>query len=466
MWKVLWSNVPEDEIPISYVTNGVHTRSWISKEMTTLFDRYLGPRWREQPGDQTVWESIEDISAVELWLTHEVRRQRLVAYVRRHLAKQIMKRGGSTAELEAAEEVLAPDLLTIGFARRFATYKRATLILHDEERLKKLLTDPEQPIQIIFAGKAHPKDEEGKKLIRRIVHFSRREEVHHRIVFLEDYDMDMARYLVEGVDVWLNTPIRLKEASGTSGMKAVVNGALNLSILDGWWDEAYTPEIGWAIGAGEDYEDEEMQNKIESDALYDLLEKDVIPIFYRRGGDDIPREWVSLMKSSMSKLSPVFNTNRMVREYTEKYYLPSIEQYRHLSEKRFVAGKDLAAWRSKILIDWSHVEIQSVEASSDAQLTVGDPLEVQTIIQLGELTPNDVLVELYYGRLDSKGNINEPQTVEMQHQSTDKNGNHIFANNTVNISNSGLHGYTVRVMPRHKNLEHLSKTWLMTWADS
>jgi starch phosphorylase len=248
MWQGLWPGLPEDEIPIDSVTNAVHFQSWISREMKELYDRYLGPRWREEVADQTIWQGADRIAGEELWRTHERRRERLVAFCRRRLRSQLERRGASQTAIEAADAVLDPEALTIGFGRRFATYKRATLLLRDPERLGRILSQPGRPVQIIFAGKAHPRDDPGKGLIRQIVELAHRQEFRRRLVFLEDYDVAVARYLVQGVDVWLNTPLRLQEASGTSGMKATANGVLNLSILDGWWDEAYRPEVGWAIG--------------------------------------------------------------------------------------------------------------------------------------------------------------------------------------------------------------------------
>ncbi len=464
MWAGLWPDIPEDEIPISHVTNGVHSSSWISKEMAALFDRYLGPRWREQPADQTVWEMIDEIPVAELWRTHELRRARLVAFVRRCLCAQVRRQGGSAAELEAAEEVLDPDVLTIGFGRRFAAYKRATLLLHDEERFVKLLADPDHPVQIIFSGKAHPQDSPGKELIRRIIHFARRKEIRRRVVFLEDYDMDVARYMVQGVDVWLNTPRRPREASGTSGMKAAFNGALNVSTLDGWWDEAYSPEVGWAIGRGEEYEDLDLQDTIESRALYDLLEKDVIPTFYDRGPDGLPRRWVSLMKSSMARLCPQFNTNRMVREYTEKFYVPACSYFEHLSADGFSPARALAAWKARVAANWAQVRIEQVEATSDDRLRVGDMLEVRARVRLGELTPEDVAVQVYLGRLDTKGNIVEPQIATMNHQGTEADGTHVFVAGAVPCSKSGLHGFTVRVLPHHDDLQIPWDLGLVVWA--
>ena len=268
----MWPGYSLEEVPIGYVTNGIHARSWTSMEMSGLLSRYLGPRWADDPVDTTVWERIDRIPDQELWRVHQIRRDRLIHYARTRLAAQIRQRGGSEAEASMADDVLSPDCLTIGFARRFATYKRATLLLHDVARFKKILNNPERPVQMVFAGKAHPHDNDGKELIRQIVHFASDPEVRTRVVFLENYDISVARYLVQGVDVWLNTPRRPNEASGTSGMKLLPNGGLNLSIMDGWWDEGYERDAGWAIGSGEEYADPNYQDQVESEALYNLLE--------------------------------------------------------------------------------------------------------------------------------------------------------------------------------------------------
>ncbi|RMF80466.1 MAG: alpha-glucan family phosphorylase, partial [Nitrospirae bacterium] len=276
MFHTLYPGALEKEVPIGHVTNGVHYPSWISKEMAELFDRYLGPRWQYAPADAKVWARIREVPDEELWRTHCRRRERLVAFARRRLAAQLEQRAAPPSQVRQARQSLSIDALTLGFARRFATYKRATLLLHDPERLVRLLTDPERPVQILIAGKAHPRDHAGKELIRQWLHFARDERVRGHVAFIEDYDMAVARYLVQGADVWLNNPLRPLEASGTSGMKAAANGVLNLSVLDGWWDEAFQPGLGWAIGGHEEYADREEQDRVEASALYDLLEKEVV----------------------------------------------------------------------------------------------------------------------------------------------------------------------------------------------
>ena len=322
MWKNLWPELPEEQLPLNSITNGVHTRTWMSNHMASLLVRYLGTRWLDDPTDHNVWRRISKIPDAELWRTQQSCREKLVDFARKRLKAQLIKVGATTKEIATAEEVLDPEVLTIGFARRFATYKRGTLLLRDLDRLSRILNNPEMPVQIIFAGKAHPQDQEGKELIRQLVQVSHQERFRHRIVFIEDYDMEVARHLVQGVDVWLNTPLRPMEASGTSGMKVAFNGGLNLSVLDGWWCEGYQGNNGWAIGKGEVYEDVEYQNQVESRATYDLLEKEVVPLFYDRGSDGVPRAWVATMKASMQSLCPVFSTDRMVQEYAELSYHP------------------------------------------------------------------------------------------------------------------------------------------------
>ncbi len=464
MWHYLWPGVPDDEVPITHITNGVHTLSWISHEMATLFDRYLDPHWRDDPSNPDIWWDVERIPDSELWRTHERRRERLVAFARQRLRSQLEARGAPATEIEQASEVLNPDALTIGFARRFATYKRATLLFKDPERLAKILNDPERPVQMLFAGKAHPHDDAGKDLIRTIVHFANRPEFRNSIVFLENYDMTIARYLVQGVDVWLNTPRRPREASGTSGMKVVYNGGLNASILDGWWDEAYDPSVGWAIGAGEEYNDQEMQDYIESQALYNLLEQDIIPLFYTRGRDGIPRGWLERMKNSLRKLAPFFNTHRMVRQYTEEFYLPAARRYKALTEPNMERGKALSAWLDKVRREWPSVSIKRVEVQNGSRIKVGGKLKVRTWVELGQLAPDDVAVELYFGSLDTKGLIVNAEVAPMKPTGERQNGAYEFVA-TVSCNTSGERGIAVRVLPSHPDMAQRFLPGLIRWSE-
>ncbi|MBN1262408.1 MAG: alpha-glucan family phosphorylase [Anaerolineae bacterium] len=464
MWSDLWPGVPEEERPITHVTNGVHFLSWISRDMKQLYDRYLGPRWREEPADQAVWARAEHIAPEELWRTHERRRERLVSFARHRLRKQLARRGSSQREIESADEVLDPEALTIGFARRFATYKRATLIMRDPDRLARLLNDPDRPVQMIFAGKAHPHDNPGKALIQQIVNLARDERFRRRIVFLEDYDMSVARYLYQGVDVWLNTPRRPREASGTSGMKAAANGVLNLSILDGWWDEAYTPQVGWAIGRGEMYDDHGYQDYVEAEALYELLERDVVPTFYDRARSGLPRHWIEHMKACIASICHFFNTNRMVAEYTSRFYMPSAERYAALVAGDFTRAKALAAWKGHLQRGWSQIRIGEVTGDLPHEVKVGDGIEVQAEVHLGTLTPEDVCVELYLGEVDARGEIVEGQAAPMDVAACDPGGNCRFAVKDVLCHKSGLHGYTVRVLPRNVDLVTPFLPGYIIWA--
>jgi starch phosphorylase len=463
MWQGLWPSVPTNEIPIDHITNGVHIPSWVSRDMTELYDRYLGPRWREDPADQTVWQNIGEIPDGELWRTHERRRERLVAVARRKLQKQLSARGAPPAEIAQASEVLDPNALTIGFARRFATYKRATLVFRDAERLARIVGDPDRPIQLIFAGKAHPRDTQGKELIRQIVHMARREAFRQHIVFLEDYDMNLARYMLQGVDVWLNNPRRPREASGTSGMKATANGAINLSVLDGWWDEAYTPEVGWAIGQGEVYDDHGYQDDVESRAIYNLLEQEIVPAFYDRGRDGLPRRWIARMKTAMSAICPMFNTNRMVLQYMEEAYMSASQRFHQLTKDEMAGAKELAAWKVHLREHWDKINILKIEEDAPSELQVGDSLEVKAEIYLDQLEPADVRVEFYHGRVDRSGQIVNGRAMSMTHAEPNGGGSYLFSG-TVPCEISGQYGYAIRILPRHPDLSSAFEMHLIRWA--
>jgi starch phosphorylase len=471
MWKAIWPGVPEDEIPIGSVTNGVHFRSWISYEMNQLYDRYLGPKWREEHADARLWTRVESIPAEELWRTHERRRERLVAFARVRLKDQLQRRGASQAEINGAEEALDPDVLTIGFARRFATYKRATLVLRDIERLGRIVNEAHRPVQFLFAGLAHPRDDAGKALIQEIVKLAQRPELRRRVVFIEDYDMAVARYMVQGCDVWLNTPRRPLEASGTSGMKALANGLLNLSTLDGWWDEAWqtwgagASSIGWAIGHGESYDNLDYWDQVEASALYDLLERDVVPTFYDRSVDGLPRRWIAHMKSAISELCPIFNMQRVVNDYTTDCYLVAHARYQQLIADNGARARALAAWSARIRGAWHEVRVDGVDALASKVLTAGSRMGFRARVRLGSIRPDEVAVELYLGRLDSRSEIKDPVAIPMEAEGEAPDGSHIFVASEVPCRDSGLHGYTVRVLPFHPDAAGAFLPGLIRWAD-
>ncbi|OGQ91795.1 MAG: alpha-glucan phosphorylase [Deltaproteobacteria bacterium RIFOXYA12_FULL_58_15] len=454
--------VPENEIAVTHVTNGTHTRSWISFEMTELLTRYLGRRWLTAPADQSVWQRVNQIPDAELWRTHERRRERLVALVRAKLHRQLLQRGASVASAAAADEVLDPEALTIGFARRFATYKRATLLLKDVERLRKIILDSSRPVQFIFAGKAHPHDHAGKELIRQLVHAGLDAEIHRRMVFLENYDIGLARYLVQGVDVWLNNPRRPNEASGTSGMKVVFNGGLNLSILDGWWCEGYDPSVGWAIGQGEQYQDHEHQDRVESEALYTLLEEEVVPTFYNRGRDGLPRDWIRMMKASMRELGPVFNTNRMVHEYASRFYLPADSRFVAMKQDGATRARQLASYKATIHQKWSEVQIVEVSSEGNTDAHVGNSIKVSAKLRLGSLSPEHVAVQVFDGALNVNLKISTGDALPMQWERKIEDGLHAYVG-TIPCRHSGHRGFTLRVIPNHADLSEPLMLGLVCW---
>jgi len=469
MWKQVWKDLPEAEIPIGHVTNGVHFRTWVSTEMNQLYDRYLGPKWREEPVDRKLWQRTQSIPAGELWRTHERRRERLVGHARQKLRAQLVARGAPKSSVEYADEILSPDALTIGFGRRFASYKRATLLLRDPDRLSRILNNEERPVQIIYSGKAHPRDDAGKQLIQTIVNLAARPDFRRKLVFLENYDMAAARYMVQGCDVWLNTPLRPQEASGTSGMKALANGVINLSTLDGWWDEAWqlgntaAVDVGWAIGNAESYDDPNQQDQVEAEALYELLEREIVPAFYDRRSDGLPRKWIALMKTSISKLCPEFNMHRMARQYADEYYLVAHRRYRTLSAENMSKARDLAAWLGRVEQAWPGIHVEaSGEAASEIRL--GDEVFVSAKVMLNGLSTEDVAVEVVTGLVGALGEIKNPVMVPMLASGQDGSGSHFFQTVIPTTARSGLHGYAIRVLPKNMDAINSFFPGLITWA--
>ncbi len=468
MWNPIWKSLPESEVPIGHVTNGVHFRTWVSLEMNQLYDRYLGPKWREEPADPTLWNRAQAIPAGELWRTHERRRERLVGFARERLRAQFCNRAAPQTVINEAEEALSPDAMTIGFGRRFATYKRANLLLRDPVRLARLLNNPDRPVQIIYAGKAHPRDHQGKQLIQGIVELAAKPEFRHKIVFLENYDMSIARYMVQGCDVWLNTPLRPQEASGTSGMKAQANGVLNLSTLDGWWDEAWQigqqrgVEVGWAIGKGETYVDPAYQDQVEADALYELLERELVPEFYDRRSDNVPRKWIDRMKKSIMYLCPQFNMHRMVMQYVDEYYIAAHNRHQLLHDNRSARAKNLAAWRRKVEAAWPLLRIEALPASQ-ATVGIGERFGVAARINLGTLSPDDVRIQLLEGLVDSAGELRDTTIQPMNQDSNEGPGQFIYRA-ALHSARSGLRGYAIRILPRHPDEISSYLPGLLTWA--
>ncbi|MHC5082890.1 MAG: alpha-glucan family phosphorylase [Planctomycetota bacterium] len=479
IWSGLWPELPLNEVPINAITNGVHARTWLSLELNSLYERYLGSRWSDEAVDKSIWHNLDQVPDEELWRIHQRCKERLVGFSRSRLKRQLQRRGAFHTELSWAEEVLDPEALTIGFARRFATYKRGNLLLREPERLIKLLTNTETPVQFIFAGKAHPRDTAGKEIIRQLVHFaSENPEIRRRLVFLEDYDMDIARYLVQGVDVWLNNPRRPMEASGTSGMKAALNGVLNMSTLDGWWCEGYIPDGGWIIGAGEEYDDLSYQDQVEGQAIYNLLEQEVVPLFYNRANDRLPRRWIRRMKNTVKWCAPRFNTSRMVADYTRKFYHQADNNWHELTENDMQRVKELAAWKSNARDAWSDLEIRNVETrtvkgenfsdwdSNQPELAVGSKVSVDAHIHLGRLNPEDVSVQIYHGRVDSTGKVEDGQIAEMTYVDETINADRVATfNGTIPCRVSGRHGFSLRILPKHPDLVEPYEPGMILWEN-
>jgi starch phosphorylase len=463
MWKHLWPGLPLDEVPIGHVTNGVHPRTWISRPMLDLLDRYFGPRFEDKPTEIAIWDRIDRISDEELWRTHERRRDRFVAFVRERLRAHYKRIGATTRQMAAAEDALSPYALTLCFARRFATYKRGNLLFRDPDRLLRLLKNTEQPLQLVFAGKAHPHDIPGKELIKTILHFAEQYNVQSRIIFIENYDMTVARYMTSGGDVWLNTPRRPLEASGTSGMKAAMNGVLNCSVLDGWWDEACNPGVGWAIGHGEVYRDEALQDDVESEALYDLLEREIIPIFYTRGRDGLPREWIKMMKNSMKEIGRSMCSHRMLMDYSNNFYIPALKNHRRILRDDYIEAKSLAAYFGTLSASWNNIRITRVESTAKPVMQRGDSLSVKAFVELAGLKPDQVQVELYYGNISNQTKfIEHAEKTEMR--CTGQEGGLYKFGVRVECMETGFQGHTVRILPKHPALVHPYRPGFIKWA--
>ncbi|RZQ59580.1 alpha-glucan family phosphorylase [Amycolatopsis suaedae] len=435
MFHRLWSDFDIDEVPISAVTNGVHGPTWVARELSALLDG---------DGDEHAG-SRETVSDAQLWALRRDLREKLVSEVRRRVRDAWLQRGAAGLELGWTDSVFDPDVLTVGFARRVPTYKRLTLMLRDPERLRALLLDERRPIQIVVAGKSHPADEGGKALIQQIVRFVDDPAVRHRIVYLPDYDMAMARYLYRGCDVWLNNPTRPLEACGTSGMKSALNGGLNLSIRDGWWDEHYHPDFGWAIPTADGVADPLRRDDLESKALYDLLEMQIAPLFYDRGPDGTPAGWLSRVWETLERLGPKLQASRMVREYVEHYYRPAAETVAAAAADGYAGARSLAGYRTRIDTAWRRVIIHDTDLRVEApdELVVGTDVRVSARVDLAGLEPSDVDVQAVVGRVGDSDDLLDPVTVPMQPA-----GIGLFEA-TLRLPHAGSLGYTVRVLPRH-----------------
>ncbi|MBU8833996.1 alpha-glucan family phosphorylase [Mycolicibacterium goodii] len=455
MFNELWPGFDPDEVPIGSITNGVHAPTWAAPQWLQLGRELIGGELGESALESEVWARLQQVEPGHLWWIRSQLRETLIADVRARLRRSCLERGAAEAELGWIATAFDPSVLTIGFARRVPTYKRLTLMLRDPGRLEKLLLDEDRPVQLIVAGKSHPADDGGKALIQQVVRFADRPEVRHRIAFLPDYDMSMARLLYWGCDVWLNNPLRPLEACGTSGMKSALNGGLNLSIRDGWWDEWYDGENGWEIPTADGLDDGR-RDDLEAAALYDLLENAVAPKFYERDEHGVPTRWVEMVRHTLQVLGPKVLASRMVRDYTEKYYLPAAESLRMTVEaasgEPFSAARELAAFRRRVEDVWPKVEITDVDSYGlpDTPL-LGCELTLTATVQLAGLRPDEVVVQAVLGRVDDTDSIVDPVKVPMAHTGPDGNGAEVFSACTP-LPVAGPVGYTVRVLPHHRLL--------------
>jgi starch phosphorylase len=447
MFAGLWPGFDTAEVPIGSITNGVHAPTWVSPEIADLGDS----------------QSAADADAERLWEIRRRLRARLVTETRRRLRESWQQRGASGAELTWIDDVLDENVLTIGFARRVPSYKRLTLMLNDPQRLAGLLLDPERPIQIVIAGKAHPADEGGKRLIQQMVRFADTEAVRRRIVFLPDYDMALARFLVQGCDVWLNNPLRPLEACGTSGMKVALNGGLNLSVRDGWWDEWYDGGNGWEIPTADGVEDTSRRDELEASALYELIAKSVAPLFYDATADGVPQGWVEMVKHGLRSLGPLVQADRMVGDYVTRLYAPAARASRALAAGDNGTARGLASWKTRVRQAWSGVRIEHVEADG-AEPSLGAVLDVRVTTSLGDLSAEDVCVEVVYGRIGDDDELVEPSYVTLAADDTAQ-APHTRFSGSVELGQPGPFGYTVRVLPSHRLLASRAELGLVAYPE-
>ncbi|MFC7596762.1 alpha-glucan family phosphorylase [Terrabacter sp. GCM10028922] len=457
MFDGLWPGFDDVEVPITSITNGVHAPTWVDRSVYEVASKHLGTT---DIAGNNAWDRIDEVPADAVWSTKREMREKLVTDARRRVRSSWLKRGATEAELGWVDDVLDPDVLTIGFARRVPTYKRLTLMLRDPARLKSLLLHPERPVQLVIAGKSHPADETGKRLIQEMVRFADDPEVRHRIVFLPNYDIAMAQHLYPGCDVWLNNPLRPFEACGTSGMKAALNGGLNLSILDGWWDEWFDGHNGWAIPTADGVEDPERRDDIEASALYDLIENDVAAKFYDRDAAGLPQGWIAMMTHTLKTLGPKVLASRMVEDYTAQLYSPAAGAGRSVGDDDFAGAKDLATYKAKVRASWSKVKVEHVEPSglSDSP-QIGDVLDLRAYVALDGLTPDDVEVQLVHGHVNDVDELWGVEVAPLELVESYDNGRHQFAGSQP-LRRTGSFGYSVRIVPRHPALANAAELGL------
>lgn len=467
IYSSLWPNIPEDDVPISHITNGIHTMTWLSPEYKQLYNKYLPENWHDRIYDAKVWEAVYQIPDKEIWEIHCRLKEKMLNYVGCQLKKQLRLNGIPPFEADEITAQMDANAFTIGFARRFATYKRATLIFRNMAVLERILNNSKMPVQIIFAGKAHPADRPAHEVIKHINDIAKQEGFKGKIFLIENYNMALARHLVQGVDLWLNNPRRPLEASGTSGQKVCINGIINCSIFDGWWCEGYNGRNGWVIGDDTPYDSEEQQDDADSMSLYSLLENQIIPLYFNRDESGVPTEWVKMMKESIVSIAPQFSTHRMLLDYTRELYNPCIDRVRKIRESNYELVRKLSSFKSIVSRAWPDVRIMvDTEGYSmrEHNLKSGESITLNTIVNLGNLSPGDVAVEVYYGPIVNN-RIRNGETVEMNFMKQSNSTTYHYSVN-LSITEGGEYGYSFRVIPKHNDLFNKYDLPFIKWANN
>ena len=463
LFSDLWPNISANESPITHVTNGIHTCSWLAPRLKELYNKYLMPYWQDNMYQDYVWEKIKNIPDEKLWNVHTDRKTKLIKFVKESTMQRLRRAGYSYEEINEITSKLSPDKLTIGFARRFATYKRATLIFKDLERITQILNNADRPVQIIFAGKAHPADKEGQDLIKYIHEISMMPQFKGKIFLLENYNIAMSRYLISGVDVWLNNPRRPMEASGTSGQKASVNGVINFSVLDGWWAEGYTQTNGWTIGTNAEYDSYEAQDMADSQSMYRTLEEKIIPTYYEKDKNGISKKWLELMKNSIITTGGKYSTARMLVDYTNKLYIPLC----NLTKKYYQDIDNVAAynsWKKDLYVNWKDVKITQVDNLDNITIDAGNNIEVGCEVELPNIDVENVIVEAYYGKILENGIVEDVNIIPMTLTEQDEENKKYYFTTKIELTTGGNYGYTFRVMPRHDMLLDSANLNLIKWV--
>ena len=465
LFSDVWPHIAPSESPITYVTNGVHTCTWLAPKMQELYNKYLIPYWQDNIHEDYVWEKIKTIPDEKLWKVHMDRKAKLIALVKENVTRRLRREGVSYEEIVEATSKLNPEALTIGFARRFATYKRATLIFKDLERITQILNDENKPVQLIFAGKAHPADREGADLIKYIHEISMKPQFKGKIFILENYNIEISRYMVSGVDIWLNNPRRPMEASGTSGQKASVNGVLNFSVLDGWWAEGYNQKNGWSIGTNKEYSSYEEQDRADSESIYYTLENKIIPTYYNKDKDGISRGWMELMKNSIMSTGGKYSTARMLVDYTNQLYMPLCNlTKKYYNDLNKVTEYD--AWKQNMYASWKDVQIEQLENNAD-NITVdaGTSIDVKCSVVLPNIDPGSVRVEVYYGKFLEDGTVQDVKIIPMKMDGKEEENKKYYYTAKIDLSSGGNYGYSFRVMPQNEMLLDSANMDLVKWIE-